>query len=142
MENSLFQDRSMEVIRAITQRHLSQLQSQTDPISCDVREVIEVNAADRDRAQGIVTGGRNTYGDFVVVRLIGERDKSGEAACLRLKVAQLPEMIDPVCQRLDMPKEHGASAAPAHLMPGPVHVQILRRRLLAPGDGGAHGGAK
>ena len=43
-------------------------------------------------------------------------------------------MVDAVRQRLDMSVKHGASAAPAHLVPGAMDVQIFFGRFFSLGD--------
>ena len=47
-ENMFFDDRPVDVIRAIAQRHLRQSQSQPHSIRGDVREIIQINATYRD----------------------------------------------------------------------------------------------
>ena len=137
-EDVFFDDRAVEVIRAVAQRDLRQLHAETDPVRGDVIEVIEVDAADGDCAQGIKSGWRRLHRHPVVLGLIRERNESGEAAGFVLQRAELAQMIHAIGQRLHVAKEHRARAAPAHLMPGAMHVEILFRRFLALGDRGAH----
>jgi len=46
-------DRPVQIVRAVAQRHLRQLQLQAHPVGRDVIEVVEVDAAHRDGAQRV-----------------------------------------------------------------------------------------
>src|ERR1035438_7496280 len=96
----------MQIVRAVAQRDLSQFESHTDPVGGDVIEVVEVNPADGDGAQGIEAGGGMLYGDVVVLRVIGQRDEADESVRFILQAAQLAQMIYPVGKRLDRSEEH------------------------------------
>src|SRR5437879_313564 len=45
VENFLFEDCAVKIVSAVAESNLGQLESEPDPIGCDVLEVIEVNAA-------------------------------------------------------------------------------------------------
>ena len=137
VEDVLLDDGAVQVVRAVAQRHLRQFESHTHPIGGDVVEVVEVNPADGDGAQGVEAGGRVLHRDVVVLRLIGQRDKADEPVRLILQGAQLAQVVHPVGQRFDMAVEHGAGAAAAQAMPGAVDVEVFLGGFLAPGDGGA-----
>src|SRR5258708_35701466 len=92
MEDVLLDDRAVDVIRAVAQRDLRELQAEADPIRGDVRKVVEVNAADGDGAERIEARGRRIHGDVVVLRLIRKRTERGEAVRLVLQSAQLPQL--------------------------------------------------
>ena len=80
MKDILLEDGSVKVIGAVAQRNLGQLQSHADPVSRDVVEVIEINPADGDRAQGIKTGGRRACtGILIIVRLVGQGNEPNKA---------------------------------------------------------------
>ena len=134
VEDVLLDDRAVDVVRAVTQRHLSQLQAEAHPIGGDVGEIVEVDAADGDGAQRIITGRRMFDGNVVVLRLIGERNERGEAVRLVLQRAQLPQMIHAVGERFDMAVEHGAGAALAQTVPGAVDIQIFLGGFFSLGD--------
>ena len=76
--------------------------------------------------------------DVVVLRLIRQRNETDEAAGLVLQISQLAQMIHAVGEGFDMAEEHRAGAAPAHLVPGAVDVQVFVGGFLAARDGGAH----
>ena len=46
-----------------------------------------------------------------------KRDKAGKTAGFILQLAKLAQVIDPLLNGLDVPKQHGASAATTHLVP-------------------------
>lgn len=142
MENVLLDDRAVQIVRAVTERDLRELEAEADPVGRDVIEVIEVDAADGDGAQRIKTRRRMLHGDAVVLRLIRQRNEAREAVRLVLQHAQLPQMIHAVRHRLDMAVKHRAGAAPAEAMPGAMHVEVFRRRFLAARDGLAHFGTE
>ena len=62
VENVLLQNRAVQIVRAVTQGHLRQLQAQPHPVGRDVIEVVQINPADRDRAQGIQARRRSFTG--------------------------------------------------------------------------------
>ena len=70
MEDVFLDDRAVQIIRAIIQRDLRQLQPHPNPVRGDVIEVIEVNPAHRDRAQRVEARRRSVHGYFVVFGLI------------------------------------------------------------------------
>ena len=137
VEDVFLDDGAVQVVRAVAQRHLRQLQPQAHPIGGDVIEVVEVDAADGDGAQGVEARGRVLHRDVVVLRLIGQRDEADEPVRLILQGAQLAQVIHAVGERFDMAEEHRAGAAAAQAMPGAMDVEVFLGGFLAPGDGGA-----
>ena len=71
-------------------------------------------------------------------RFESERNEAGESAGLILQFAELAQMIDPLLERLDVPIEHGASAAAAHWMPGPMNIEPFGGGFFATADLVAH----
>src|SRR5260370_12032606 len=51
VENFLFHDCAVQIVHAVTKRHLCQGQTQADPISGQMIDVIELNSADIEDAQ-------------------------------------------------------------------------------------------
>jgi len=102
-----------------------------------VIEVVQISPAYGQRAQRVEARGRMLDGDRVVLRLVGQRDESNEPARLVLKRAKLPQVVHAVGERFDVAEEHRAGAAPAHAMPGAVHVEVFLGALLPARDGGA-----
>ena len=125
----------MQIISAIVQGDLRQLQAQPDPVSGDVIEVVEVNPAHRDGAERVEAGRWRGDRNSVVLRLIRQGNESDKAARFILQLTQLPQMIDPVGDRFDVTVEHGAGAAPSHLVPGAVDLEVFPGRFLSSGDG-------
>src|SRR5579864_9438360 len=102
MENMLLEDRPVEVVGAKTEPNLSELEAHADPISGDVVEVVEINSADSDGAQGVISGGGILYRDLIVLRLIRQGYKPNEPARLILQFAQLMQVVHAVGKGLDM----------------------------------------
>src|SRR6188768_472078 len=95
-------------------------------------EVIEINAADGEVAQLIKRRRSwNMRKDRAFTRFESEWNKPGESSCFILQRAQLPEMINPLLDGLDMSVEHRAGASPTHLMPGPMDLKPLCRALFS-----------
>ena len=51
VEDVFLDDRAVEVVRAVAQRDLREFQAEADPIRGEVRKVVEIDAADGNRAQ-------------------------------------------------------------------------------------------
>src|SRR5438128_972306 len=101
-------------------------------------DVIEINAAD-----GEVTKLLNRGGGFDVrqdrgLRFERKRNKTGETAGLILQFAQFAQMVNAMSQGLDVPVEHGAGAAAAHLVPSAVNIEPFRGRFFSAADRIAH----
>src|SRR3954464_11581935 len=96
MEYFFFNDGAVKIIRSITESHLGEFQSEPDPVGGDMVEIVEVDAADGNGAQGIKSGGGRGDRNFIVLGLIRQRHEAGETASFILQGAQLPQMIDPI----------------------------------------------
>ena len=125
VEDVFFADGAMEVVGAVAEGDLRQLQAQTNPVGGEVREVVQVDAADGDGAERIKAGGGRLDRDGIVLRLVGQGDERRESPRLVLQGPELAQVIHPVGQRLDVAIEHGAGAASAHPVPGPMHLQVF-----------------
>ena len=101
-----------KVVRAKLQRDLADFQALRDPRALDVREVVEVDAAQRLRAQVFVRahGGRLELG---VLRLEGPADEGRKALGLILLPAQSFEVFNAVFHGFHVAKHHrGAGVKP------------------------------
>ena len=126
----------MKIINPVAQRKLGERQSEANPVSRDVRYVIEEDSAYRQISKFLESGG---MGDSVEDRastfgLESKRNKSREATGLILKFSQATQMIDSVMGGLDVAIQHRTGAVPAHLVPGAVHLGPLLGALLAPAN--------
>ena len=137
VEDVFLDDGAVQIVRAVAQRDLRQFESHTHPIGGDVIEVVEVNPADGNGAQGVEARRRMVHRDVVVLRLVGQRDKADEPVRFILQGAQLAQVVHAVGQGLDMAEEHGARAAAAQAMPGAMDIEVFFGGFLAAGDGGA-----
>ena len=66
VENFFLQDCSVQIVHAVAQRDLRKRQSKADPISRQVVDVVEVNAAHRKIAQLLKCGGALDVGQYSV----------------------------------------------------------------------------
>lgn len=138
-EDVLLKNGPVDVISAVAQGDLCELEPEPDPIGGDVRKVIEVNAADRNRAQRIKSGRLERDGELVIRRLVREGDEANEPVRLILKRAELAKVIDAVGKGFDVAVKHCAGAALAHLMPGAMDIEVFGGGFLPLGDSGADG---
>ena len=110
-----------------------------------MRDVVEQQAADGDVLE-VVESGRGgsraaeCLAQFVVVRVVGERDVGQETAGFVLQRSQGEQVIDAVLERFDVPIEHRAVGRHAESMGFPVDREPLVAAQFAVGDGGARGG--
>ena len=116
MEDFLLQDCAVQIVHTIAQRDLREGQSQADPISRQVLDVVEVNPAHREVAQllkrrGALYVGKDPVG---LRRLERKRNKPGKPAGLILQLTQLAQMISPMSKRFDVTVKHGARASATH----------------------------
>src|ERR1700731_541175 len=123
VENFFFHDRPVQIVHTITERNLRQRQTQANPISSQMIDVIEINAADGEIAKLLNRGRAFDMSQHCRLGLEGERDKAAEAGGFILKLAKLSQMIDTLLEGFNVAIKHGASAATTHPMPGPVNVE-------------------
>jgi hypothetical protein len=117
MEDFLFHQCSVQIVYAVVKGNLRQGQRHRDPVAGNVVEVIEIDSTDGQVAKLIQTGGRFDVLQLGCFRDESKRDKPGKSPGFILQLAQLPQMIDAMLNGFDVPEEHCAGAAPAHLMP-------------------------
>ncbi len=87
MEDVFLDDRPVQVVRAVAQRHLRQLHAQAHPVGGDVIEVVEVDAAHGEGAQRVEARGRRLHRDVVVLWLIRQRREAAMLWGETLKVS-------------------------------------------------------
>src|SRR5204862_5648798 len=116
VEDSLFQNCAMQIVHAVAERHLRERQPKADPISSQMIDIIQINAAYREIAKLLKRGGALDLGEdsMGLGWLESEGDNAGESAGLILHVPKLTQMIHPLSMGLNLPVEHGARAAAAH----------------------------
>src|SRR5436190_19166694 len=93
--------------------------------------VIEVNATDGKIAKLLERRSRFDVSEHGCLRFKSKRNESGKAPCFILQFAQLPQVVDPLWQRLNVSIEHRASAAATHIVPGPMNIQPFRGAFFA-----------
>ena len=138
VKNLLLKDCAVHVVCAVVQRDLREFHPHANPVRGDVVEVVEVQPRDGERAQHVETGRRVLDRDLVVVRLIRQRNEAGKTTGFILQLPKLPHMVDTIQKRLEVAKQHRASAPAAECMPRAMHVEVLFSRLLAACDPVAH----
>src|SRR4051812_17916078 len=94
-------------------------------------KVIEINPANGEVPQLFDSGSRFDMREDRRLRLKGERDESSEAMSLVLEVAKLPEMINALLERFDVPVKHRGCAAASHLVPDAVDIQPFLSAFLS-----------
>ena len=89
MENFFLQNCAVQIIHAVAERDLRQRQTKADPVSRQMVDVIQINAADGEIAKLLKRGNAFYVREHCSLRLEGKRNKSGKAACLVLQLAEL-----------------------------------------------------
>src|SRR5215475_150650 len=86
VEDFFFQNRAMQIVHAIAERHLCERQPEADPIRGEMIDVIQINPAHRQVAELFERGSALYLGEDPVglCRFECERNETGEAACLIL----------------------------------------------------------
>ena len=125
----LFDHHAAHVVGAVGQTQLTDFAALRDPGRLHVVEVVEHDAADRQRAQ-IVDAGRFGPGELGVIGLIAPGDKRREATGFVLQRAQPQHVLDPLFVGFHRPVHHRRGGA----QPSPVRVAhdvepLVSRRL-------------
>ena len=123
VENFFLDDGAVQVVHAVTERDLSKRQPHAHPVSGQMVDVVQVNAADGKIAKLFKRRSWFYVREHGGLRLESKGNEPGKPAGFVLQLAELPQMIDALLERFDMSVEHGARAAAAHLMPRPVDVE-------------------
>ena len=123
VEDFLLDDGAVQIVYAVTERNLSQRQSHAHPISGEMLDVVQVNAANRQIAKLLKRRSCFYVRKHGGLRFESKGNEPGKPAGFILQLAQLAQMIDPLGQRFDVSVEHGARAAAAHSMPRPMDVE-------------------
>src|SRR6266705_4118554 len=131
VENFFFHDGAVQISHAVTERHLRQRQTQADPISGQMIDVIEINSADGEIAQLLDGRSALDVSQHCRLRLESKWNKTAKPAGFILKLTKLAQMIDTLLESFDVPVQHGGSDAAAHSMPGPVNIEPFLGRFFA-----------
>ena len=140
--DALENHRALQVVTAKGQRDLGDERRHHGPMRLDVRDVVEQQPSHRDVLE-VVEAGRRRPGaaqrlaQLVVIGVIGERDVGQEAAGFVLERAQRQQVIDAICERLDVAVQHRAVRWHAELVRLAMYREPLLTGELAVGDGRA-----
>src|SRR5437899_13100498 len=80
VENSFLNDGAVQVVHTVTERNLSQRQSHAYPISGEMVDVIEINAADRQIAELLKRGRGFHVREDSCLRFESKRNEPGKPA--------------------------------------------------------------
>ena len=94
-------------------------------------DVIEINSADGEVAQLLDRRSALDVSEHGRLRLESKWNETAKSSGFILKLTKLAQMIDALLERFDMAVKHGASAAAAHAMPGPMNIEPFLSRLFA-----------
>lgn len=142
VEDVFLENGAVEVVGAEVEGDLGEFGTEADPVGGDVVEVVEVEAADGDGAEGVPAGGGMGDGELVMVGLVREGDEAGEAVGFILEFAEAAEVVDAVGVGFEVAVEHGAGTSATHAVPGSMDVEVFLGGFLAAGDLGTDGGGK
>src|ERR1700730_1450952 len=87
VENLLFHDCPVQIVHPVTEGDLGQRQTQADPISSQMVDVIEINSADCEIAKLLNRGRAFDVSKHCCLGLESERDKATESGGFVLKSA-------------------------------------------------------
>ena len=125
VENFFLDDGAVQIVYAVTQRDLGERQPHAHPVSCEMVDVVQVNAADGKIAKLLKRGSCFYVRKYSGLRFESKGNEPGKPAGFILQFAELTQMIDPLGQRFDVSVKHGACAAAAHSMPRPMDIEPL-----------------
>src|SRR5260370_4402965 len=114
VENFFFHDRPVQIVHTITERNLRERQTQANPISSQMIDVIEINAADGEIAKLLNRGRAFDMSEHCRFGLEGERDKAAEADCFALKLALFFQLVDTLLGGFNVATKHGAPPSTTH----------------------------
>src|ERR1700730_14451258 len=134
VKDFFLEDRSVQVVHAITKRKLRQREAHADPVGRDVVDIIEINPTDCEVAQLFNRRCLFDVRKHGCLRLKRKRHKTGESVSLVLQFTKLAQMIDPLLQSLDMTVQHRTGAATTHLMPNPMGIEPFLSGFFTPAD--------
>src|SRR5205807_3503824 len=89
VKNFLFDNRPVQIIRAITERNLRQRQTCADPVGGEMIDVIQVDPAEREIAQLFNRRGAFDMSEHGRLRFESEWNETAKAAGFILELAQL-----------------------------------------------------
>src|SRR5205807_8246320 len=111
VEDLFFHNRPVQIVHPIAERDLRQRQTQAYPISSQMVDVIEVNAADCEIAKLLNRGRAFDMGKNCRLRLESAWNKPATPAGFVLKLTKLPQMIDALLKRFYVTIKHAGPAA-------------------------------
>ena len=123
VENFFLDNGAVQIVHTVTEGNLRERQPHAHPISGEMVDVIEINAADGKIAKLLKRGRGFHVREDSRLRLESKRNESGKTAGFILQLTELSQMIGAVSKGFDMSVKHGARAAAAHSMPGSVEVE-------------------
>ena len=137
----LFHHGAVQIVGAEAQRHLRHARRHHDPVSLDVREVVEQQARHGDvlqihKAARLIV--RHHLAEFGVGGMKGQRNERLEAVRLILKLAQLQQVVHAILGRLDVPVKHGGVGVHAQFVRQAMHLQPRVGADLVVADDAAH----
>ena len=142
VENFFLDDGAVQIVYAVTERDLSERQSHAHPVSGQMVDVVQVNAANRQIAKLLKRGSWFYVRKYSGLRFESKGNEPGKPAGFVLQFAESTQMIDPLGQRFNVSVEHGARAAASHSMPRPMDVEPFLGSFFPPADLVPHNGIK
>jgi hypothetical protein len=107
---ALFEQNRADVVAAEAETHLQDLEALRGPGALEVRDVVEVEAADGEGGEVLDCGG---LGDIETGGGVGERGEAGEAAGFFLETTEQFEMGYPLFEGFSDAEDHGRCGAEA-----------------------------
>ena len=122
MIDEFMTDGAVDIIGSIGKRCLGRANSQHDPVSLDVRNVVQHEAADGHGAEIHQCRWLLDVGKFGVFWMECERDKGLEPTGAVLEVSQSQQVVDAMVRLFDVAVQHGAVGLQANFMGGLVDL--------------------
>ena len=136
---------AVNVVGAEAERHLRHPRRHHNPVSLDVREVVEQQPRHRDVLQVHEAGGLAPIDEFAelgVGGMEGERNKRLEAMRFILKLAELEEVVHAVNIGFDMAVKHGGVRVQSQLVSRAMDFEPGVGADLVVADDAPHRGGK
>ncbi len=106
MNDPLFDDCSIEIIRPEAEGNLRQRRRERYPIGFDMRKVVQHQTRNRDGFQIIHARGNRQVRIDCMLRMKRQGDKAIESTRFILQLPQPDQMIDTFFEGFDVPVEH------------------------------------
>ena len=133
MRNLFLDNRAVQVGCSGMERLHRSLYAHLYPVGLDMREVVEEQPCDGDRAQDVFFARdvRDNLVQRIVLRVVHERDEREESGRFVLQIAEHAHVGDAVFGLLDVAEQHGRVGRDADLVCGAVHVEPFLAGFLA-----------